>query len=210
MIILHMWDSFANTNIHNNPVVLRNCEIFRNIYALCVNLYMGYEVVRYYYFDVPIDVLYIADMLQTHLYIDMFFIQNDFIYVHHFVGLAGIYTYKNFMWRPIEDYQECSAILYATEVSSIFLCVREIIRHMNWKKKYRTLYVWNNRIFGIVFYWTRIIMFLSYFFFSDDFPIRLRRMQVNEYAIQYSYTLLYGLFAMNLYWGWKIVENLTL
>jgi hypothetical protein len=199
-----MWDSFAKTNIHNDPIIKRNCEVFRNLYAIAVNAYMSWAVIQYYVQNIHVDVLHIAKVLAVHLYIDSLFIENTLVHLHHLVCILGLYSYEKILWTPIEDYQQCAVVLYSTEISSVFLCIREIIRHMKWTQTYQTIYQWNNIIFGVSFYFTRILLFSHYFIFSDDLVTRFETMRVNIYSIWFIYTLLYAFFGMNIYWGYQI------
>jgi hypothetical protein len=203
-----MWDSFRQSHICDDPVIINRCEIFRNVYALAVNLFMAYGILNYSIFAIDQPILYTCDVLYTHLIIDIFFLENSYVYIHHFIGIVAIVLYQSFEIADA-DFQQSAAVLFSLEISSVFLCAREIMRRMEWTTLYPTIYVWNNICFALSFFWTRIFYYMYYFFYSNYFVRDLQQFDVSIWNIYLSYGLLYGLFGLNIYWGILILKHLV-
>lgn len=200
MIILRIYDLLYGTRCQNNGLIILICEILRNVYALVCNLLTTVVIFDYYVNCNIKHILPITNVLLLNLVIDSFFIQDNLIYLHHFIGIGAIQIYKSYEFS-IVDFHEPAITIIAMEISSVFLCIRYLMEYLHYHNRF--IENINNALFVMSFVMTRIFNFYHYFFYTNTFYDLLHSYEIYDTRVIDAF--LYSLFALNMYWAWLIM-----
>jgi hypothetical protein len=172
---------------------------YQTTYAMCVLSYCMYGLLNYFmYRDIQI-IKSVFSLIEKYIFFDMLICEKFEVYLHHIVTFSICYfSIRND--RLFEEIINCYVVAAMTEISTVFLTIREIIkpyRHLSFGKK---AYDINNILFASTFYYTRWYLFYVYGIGrSDNFEIVRNNVPTYHYYILSS--SLYGMFFLNIYWG---------
>ena len=191
MLILQLYDYITGYHVQNEPYMIDFCKIIYNLIGLLQNLFGAYI----YFFNNSLSYceLFAETVLNVTVF-DWFFIQDPIIYIHHSIIFALYYVYKNFDIN-LETYKSTYLALLGTEMSTLFLCMRNMIQLTGYFSQYQTFV---SSCFAIVFIYTRVYVCGKHTLFE---------LPEGNYVLK---SIMYVLLAMNLYWTSKIIKKASL
>jgi len=172
---------------------------YQTTYAMCLLTYCMYGLLNYYmYRDIQI-IKSVILVIKKYVILDILICEKIDIYLHHIATfLICCFSISND--TLIKQIIQFYVVTQMTEISNIFLTIREIIkpyRHHSFGKK---AYYINNILFASTFYYTRWYLFYVYGIGCNDNFEKIR-----NYLPAYQYYILcnsfYMLFSLNIYWG---------
>jgi hypothetical protein len=204
MIGLLLYDYIFHTNTLYDRKIHNQVEIFRNMYALIVNVYVTLAVSNYFLFSSVSLIMSSLEHVFINLVIDLFFIKKFVVYIHHLVAFLLYYLFYTY---ELNIYLEISAptltTLMLTELSSVFLSIRELMKRLNIKEI--RLRIANDCMFVITFFATRIWYFSKHFS-SEEYHSMLVHFNLQENSsLRNALTIL---FVLNAFWFGQIVAYL--
>ena len=172
---------------------------YQTTYAMCVLSYCMYGLLNYFmYRDIQI-IESVINVMQKYVFFDMLICDKFEVYLHHSVTFFICY-FSIGNDRLIEEIIYFYIVATMTEISSIFLTIREIIkpyRHLSFGKK---AYDINNILFACTFFYTRWYLFYVYGIGCND---NFEKIRNNLLGYQYYIfcSSLYIIYLLNIYWG---------
>jgi len=203
MLLLKYMDSYFDYNLHTNVKVNFVCDICRNLISL-YGTYIGvYSLYIYYQYNIVDHFEYGGLLIVKTMMLDFIFIKDReySTYFHHGGGfyILFLYHYYNFQ---INSVQHLVIILFLTEVSTIFLRIRDISKSCNIYTG--NLKFINNNIFALTFFYTRVYNYTNVMYLENG---------INDIVIEYNieYPIIFsapfhGLYILNLYWFYLILK----
>lgn len=204
MIGLLIYDYIFHTNTLYDSKIHNQVEIFRNVYALIVNVYVILAVSNYFLFSSVSLIMSSLEHVFVNLVIDLFFIKKFVVYIHHLVAFLLYYLfYKHELNVHLEISAPTLTALMLTELSSVFLSIRELMKRLNIKEI--RLRIANDCMFVITFFATRIWYFSKHFS-SEEYRSMLVHFNLQENSsLRNALTIL---FVLNAFWFGQIVAYL--
>jgi hypothetical protein len=171
-------------------------ELFRNLNGLFTSLFTTYTLYDYTFNDNNVLLNNNIAVIVTNLLVDSVMTNSPLILLHHAISV-GYYVVFYTHSLEIKEMKKSATILFSTEISSIFLCVRELlILHPDMKNKMNLIYNINDICFVCSFFYFRVYLLPSYVFFDPEFF--LSSYITSEYSF---YILSYALTGLNIYWA---------
>jgi hypothetical protein len=182
--LLNVQNAYALTMLMCLMVQLCNCVFYYH----CTNLVLFPIIFNYY------------------IVADLFLCEPD-IYIHHVLSFIILYIYNN-NYEIIKDIYSIAIAFGMTEISTVFLTFRAILRNYKRAHPYITMvYNINDKIFVITFFYTRIYLYFFKLLCNEDMHKATMQFTLIEY--HFFNKCLYLLYGLNLYWGYLIVRTIV-
>jgi TLC domain len=172
---------------------------YQTTYAMCVLSYCMYVLLNYFmYGDIQI-IKSIFVVIKNYVLLDMLICEKYDVYLHHITTFLICYISigNDGLFEQLIHFYIVASM---TEISTVFLTIREIIKPYRqlsfWKKAYDI----NNLLFATTFYYTRWYLFYTYGICDKDNFENIRN-NVSSYQYYILYNCIYSIFALNIYWG---------
>jgi len=173
--------------------------------SISISLYTYYTVYQYF---VNNDPQYISSNLYLvvgHCISDLLLINENIsnrmeLYMHHIVSV-GLITFQLYYEPPTNNFYPCISL--CVELSSLFLVLKIWLK--DWSKGWRNwISQLNNALFLFTFFYTRVYLFSSYFFFDRKLATIVSPNTNNIMGFTWYYGSLYGFYGLNMYW-WLVI-----
>lgn len=182
MHIINFYDYIYGTSYSLDPDTFRKLEIFRNVHSLVIATYTAYKLYAYM-ISSDVQIIYnVCDVIFAQCIVDSFLTKRSDVHVHHWVTFVLIHHSKTFL--------EYTVIILSTEISTIFLSLREINK-LTIKDQTSVISGINDGLFAFTFYYFRIYLYTKHIILSED---------INTFPLILS-SVAYGMWLLNIYWG---------
>jgi len=170
-------------------------EVFRNINGLFTSAFTAYALYEFNFNHNSSLLESNSWVVLINLLVDSTMITSPVVMFHHAISLGYcvvFYTHS----IDMDMMQNTVAVLFSCEISTIFLCVRQLfILHPNIKLQNEIVYFVNDVLFVWTFFYFRIYLFPYYILFDPAF---FYSYPTSECAF---YVLSYSLIGLNIYWS---------
>jgi hypothetical protein len=176
----------------------------QNAYALAMLLYLMRQLCHCTFYDECAEFMTFPQKFNYYLVIDALLCDPQ-MYIHHIISFVFMYIYTiNF--KIIGVSHSCGIAFAMTEISTLFLTIRAILRNYKRTHPYITMiYNINDKIFVITFFYTRIYLYYFKLLRSQDMHDVIIQFPPMEYHIfNISMHLLY---LLNLYWAFLMIQS---
>ena len=160
MLLLYFIDKLFNLSVQKRDFLEEKCKIIQNLYHLFV---ISYSI--YAFFTSDQEIVNAIQYIKWHCIIDLLFCSRRMI-LHHFIIFIISTNLLNLPKIFYENTIEERAVFLSTEISSIFMILRNIIPKRNNLLYERFLYI-NDFLFIGLFFYTRIFRY-SYFLIYNN------------------------------------------
>ena len=203
MLLLKYIDSYLGSNLQTNDKLNFGCDIFRCLISLYGSYISVYSLYIYYQYNILEHFEHSGLILIKTMLLDFIFIKKReyTTYFHHFGGFYIMFLnyYYNFQ---IINIQRIIISIFLTEVSTIFLRIRDISKKCNIYTG--NLQLVNNNIFALTFFYTRIYNYTNTMYLENG---------INDVIIEYNikYPIIFsapfhGLYLLNIYWFYLVIK----
>jgi hypothetical protein len=179
----------------------------QNAYALTMLLYLMRQLCHCVFYDQCADFMTFPQKFNYYLVFDTFLCDPQ-MYIHHIISFAFMYMYtRNF---NIIGASHSSGIAFAiTEISTLFLTIRAILRNYKRSHPYiTTIYNINDKLFAITFFYTRIYLYYFKLLQNQEmYDLIIQFPPVEYHIFNISMHLLYFL---NIYWAYKMIQTFVM
>jgi hypothetical protein len=179
---------------HNFQSILKT---FQNIYCFTIVAYAGYAI-----YTAKVDTYLTAiQIIHWQCIFDMLLCKPELVLHHIFV----LHLTTPFLQIPglANHTHEGVATILSTEISTIFLSLREFI-----PQRYTTLNSINNTAFICMFAYTRIYNYSNQLIYNEPLHNKLTS-YLSTYNSCLIITAMYGLFFLNIYWAAIILKTIV-
>ncbi len=188
---------FINLNKINNKLLL-----FQNIYLLFIVIYSLISIYDYRNTYNTLSLLDTTKYLRIFLLFDLLLCENELI-IHHLASLCITQIALNnnilFFNTNVVFY---TSILYGTELSTLFLCIKSILL-----QQFNENIIYIDLLFLGTFIYTRIYLFSKYLIFEKSLYYIFSEQLTKSASIFYIFNdniciniSLYTLYFLNIYW----------
>jgi hypothetical protein len=187
----------------NNKIIKKRILVFQNLYAL---FFVGYSLYSIYDW---ITTSSIESLFNTSVYLKIFLITDLLLcskelVVHHICSIILIQTGISIFFSNNTLYYYI-AIIYSTELSTLFLIFKSLADQFKIKNKLTTI---NDLLFLTTFVYTRIYLYSKYLILDnklyDVIQENLSPLQNNIICV-----CVYTLYILNLYWFSIIIKKIV-
>lgn len=177
-------------------------EVFRNLNGLVTSAFTTYALYEYQFNHNSSLLENNSWVILLNLLIDSTMISSPIVILHHALSLGYcvvLYTHS----IEIDMMQNAISIIFSSEISTMFLCVRELsLLHPKTKRKYEFLFMINDVCFALTFFYFRLYLIPNSVFFD---PYFFNLYPTSDYSF---YLLSYGLIGINVYWSTLIFRGI--
>ena len=196
-MLLKIWDSLFSTQISIHPIISH----IQNTHVLCVPILTGMSLAYYAITSSTATLLNTQRLIFWQCGFDMCLTRKPDIFIHHCItmGLIQFFFAKPL---PLSEVHFQTAILLATELSSIFLVGREYLPTRHW---YRPI---NDVLFLTTFGITRLYWLPKYLLLDVSHNEFMMGLMTPGDKMWY-YGCLYSFMFINIYWGSILLKMVT-
>lgn len=178
--------------------------LFRNLSGLFTSLFTTYTIYDYTFNNNNSLIENNGLLIVANILVDSLMTNSPSVLLHHAITLGYSVIFYSYSLE-IQELTKTAIILISTEISTIFLCIREIFRaHPVMKTKMKLINKVNDIFFMSSFFYFRIYLIPSYVFFDPDFFYSTHNTYISERSF---YILSYALTGLNIYWGGIIFHS---
>lgn len=197
MYILDIIDEICPIKNHIKDAIETKFKYIQNIYCLLVVLYASYAIFTNN-IDLQVNAIYVV---KWQCILEFLLCSTD-IMLHHLIALGIIYPVTTSL-QSIDNFLPEMRVVLQTEISTIFLVLREII-----PVKYKTMVAMNNILFVIIFAYMRLYQYTKYIIYNDTMYEKITFYYTSGTHSTWLICSLYSLSYINIYWGNIILKTL--
>lgn len=197
MFILDIIDQLCPIKNEIKYTIETKFKYIQNIYCLLVVLYASYAIFTNN-IDLQVNAIYVV---KWQCILEFLLCTPD-IMLHHLIALGIIYPVTTSL-KTIDNFLLEMRVVLQTEISTIFLVLREII-----PVKYKTMVAINDILFVIIFAYMRLYQYTKYIIYNNTMYEKITFSYTSVTHSTWLICSLYSLSCINIYWGNIILKAL--